>query len=403
MMILANAIAIVSSALMLLQAPATPPADTSQGTPAADTQPLREIKPGPLQLLADPPALDMGFLLPNTNGRGVINFKNIGSEPLRITSATATCKCTTLSTLAGTLLAPDQSVALEVELAGAPALGARTSSIKVIVEGYARILEVPVRAEVAMMVRTVPPYINAVAGKNLRGRLVVESTDRLPFRVCSVDGKAPKFLGFDPASEEPKSSYLLAYDLSEYEAGNTPRFWVITTDHPSAPVVDVRVRHDETSFMPVFKMKDFRMNLGAIDQGTSAEITLEANDLGGPFQAATSASRDAAVELLSSTVEGNVSKAVVRITPRADASGFLYFPLILGASRGTQEIDCFGVVRPAGSTECVTQNMVRTPSSDSSVDAPPSRLGDPAAGRPSVRPPVPGRTKTSDAKPAPGG
>ena len=313
--------------------------------PPATAQAPAEINPGVPPISVEPSVFDFGFLAPNANGRGSVQIRNNSAEPMTVLKVEPTCKCTTISKLDGAVIPPGETVELEAELAGAPALGPRTAAVKVIIQGYARPVEVPVRAEVAMKVRSVPAYINAIGGRNLTGRLVVESTDKAPFRILTVDGHDPHYLSFDPAKDAPRASYLLEYDLSEAGPEGVRRFWVVLTDHPIDPVLDVRVRHDAAGSRPVVKMRDYRVNCGRIADGGSYTATVE-TDIATPIQTVLAGNKDAEVELISTESDAEWSKATVRVTPRAGLRGLMYLPLMVGTARGIQEVDCFGIVGP---------------------------------------------------------
>ena len=148
-----------------------------------------------------------------------------------------------------------------------------------------------------------------------------------------------------PAKDAPRASYLLEYDLSEAGPEGVRRFWVVLTDHPIDPVLDVRVRHDAAGSRPVVKMRDYRVNCGRIADGGSYTATVE-TDIATPIQTVLAGNKDAEVELISTESDAEWSKATVRVTPRAGLRGLMYLPLMVGTARGIQEVDCFGIVGP---------------------------------------------------------
>jgi hypothetical protein len=145
----------------------------------------------------EPPVLDLGFMAPRAGGKGTVVLKNTGDKPLTIAAVTPSCKCTTTSNLAGTILKPGESAPLEAALEGAAMPQTHRASIRVLVDGYAKVIEIQLRGETAMPVRAVPAIINAVENKPRQGRFIVESVDKKPFTVCAIGGRVPEFIGFN--------------------------------------------------------------------------------------------------------------------------------------------------------------------------------------------------------------
>ncbi len=250
------------------------------------------------------------------------------------------------------------SVELEATLDAQPAPGPKRAQIRVLVEGYTQVVTVQLQAEVALPVRVTPPYINAVEGKNQTGRLVVQSTDGTPFRICSTHGMPPRHLGFDPASEEARSRYLVEYDIADF-GGRIPRYFVIETDREDAPLVDVLLRHEDSFPAINIRMKDYRIPAGVIPAGESAEFTIRLDNRidrpAPPINAAISRSPDGTVEFVGQEVDEENEEVLVtlRLTPKSDFTGFLYLPFTIFAQTGqTQDLDVFAKVAPGGSAAC---------------------------------------------------
>lgn len=144
---------------------------------------------------------------------------------------------------------------------------------------------------------------------------MVESIDKKPFSICAIGGKPAEFVGFDPAVDQPRNTYLVKYDVNAMGT-KMPVFWVIETDRDDCPVLPVRVRYETTLFRPVFKLKEFSANLGRIDPGSSTEIEFEMEDPGEPIITAAADTKDARAELVSTEKRENLLVAKVRVTPR---------------------------------------------------------------------------------------
>jgi hypothetical protein len=326
---------------------AAPPIDTS-GT-------IDSLPP----LTIQPPVLDLGFMAPRIGNKGTVTLTNTGKTPLTIAAVTPSCKCTTTSTLAGTVLQPGQSVPLEAALDGVAMPQTHRASIRVLVEGYAKVVEIQLRAETAMPVRAVPPIINAVEGKPRQGRFVVESIDKKPFTICAVGGRVPEFIGYN-AGDAPRAQYLVKFDLDTWQP-DFPAYLAIETDRADCPIFDIWIRSERTIPTSAFRMKDYRLNAGRIEVGGSTDISLEMEDAGEDILAVESGSPEVQVEMLGQNVDAKVRKINVRITPKSPREGLLYATLKLYGREKEQPLTMFASVRPKGAAGCVGCNPVQGP------------------------------------------
>ncbi|MSR29844.1 MAG: DUF1573 domain-containing protein [Phycisphaerales bacterium] len=330
-------------------APTTPAAKPE--VPRTPRPPVPPRQPGSVgtlpPLTADPPVMDFGFLAPNTPGIGTITLTNASDAPLTIELVQPSCKCTTITKLDGTVIAPGASEHLKIKLDGAPAMGMRRSSVKVMVEGFGRPLDIPVKGEVSLPIRTVPPYVNAVGGKNLMGRMVVESLDRKPFRILSTFGAPMTVQGLDGPDAPPRASYLVAYDLTG-SADNLPTHLYIETDCAEAAVADVRVRNETIDRSMTIDLVDKRSVIGRMTAGEPSEAIFTTRNARHAVDKATSDSADIAVEFMKAerAKDGGLM-VVVRVTPRAGFKGFLKAPFTLWAGEIQQVVEVIGSVQPA--------------------------------------------------------
>lgn len=323
-------------------APAVAPAPAAPQAPAsADGLP---------PIVVEPPVLDLGFMAPRVGGKGTVTLRNAGTAPLTIVAVTPSCKCTTTSSLNGTVLQPGQSVPMEAVLEGAAMPQTHRASIKVAVDGYARVLEIQLRGETAMPIRAVPSIINAVEGKPRQGRFVVESIDKKPFTICAVGGHAPEFIGYS-AGDAPRAQYLVKYDLDARPEGH-PAYLAIETDRADCPVFDVWVRTEATIPKSVFRMKDYRVNAGRIDSGGSTDVTLEMEDPGEEVLAIESGSPDVQLDMIGQQSDGTLRKVSVRVTPKGPRTGLVYVPFKLYGREREQQMTLFASVRRKDAAGC---------------------------------------------------
>ena len=134
-------------------------------------------------------------------------------------------------------------------------------------------------------------------------------------------------------SDAPRNRYTLRWDLTSYTTQTMPWWWVVETDRPDAPLVDVRVMHDSTkidrSRTSRWIRGDLRILAGVLRPGQTYDIRpkLKYNprgrpDPGGPqVQALTPGIR---VELISYEPVGSDMLCTIRVTVLRREPGLLY-------------------------------------------------------------------------------
>lgn len=282
-----------ATVLLALAAGATAQMQTA---PAGPAQPIRvepaapapapgtpvgpEVKREPPPLNADPNIMNLGFLEPETTKVGKTTLKNTGAEPLTIRSVSSSCSCTIPKDLSGTVLKPGETVELEASLKAGKFPGPMQRAVRVFVDGYGVPIQVWVNADVSYGVRSMPTFVDCF--QTTKGRIDIEATDGQKFTILSVNGEPPKFDGFDPAKDEPATKYTLAYDYSDQikeDPTKLPKWWLVETDHPKAPVVDLRVIHpaiiepQQAKPNAPWSLMEDRVLIGAMKAGEAKEFT----------------------------------------------------------------------------------------------------------------------------------
>ncbi len=331
-----------------------PPAPASQAAPQpADESEEPKDEAPPITL--DPPVLDFGIVPPSVTRSGVVKIVNTGTRELEILTVQPSCKCTTLEDLAGKKIPVGGFVELKAEMEAQSSPGTKKAEVKILIDGYTQVVNVVLRNEVSLAVRVTPAYLNVVPGQPESGRLVIESIDKQPFRVCSVGGKAPILVGFDPSKDEPRSQYLLDWDFKrDFPDGIAPRYWLIETDRADAPLIDVFVRHTSTFPKVAFKFTDYRHTFGRMEEGASHDFSVEISELGPGERIATAAtaSSNAKVDFLGVEADGTNTKINLRVTPNSGVLGIVYVPFTIYSNKRQQELTVWGQVVPKGTTGC---------------------------------------------------
>lgn len=336
-------------------APATPPAaapsPSAGGQSEEADEPLDEAPPVRL----DPPVLDFGIVPPSETKAGVVKLINVGTKELEILTVQPSCKCTTLEDIAGKKIPVGGFVELKAEMKAQSSPGSKKAEVKVLIDGYTQVINIVLRNEVSLPVRVSPAYLNAVQGQPLQGRIIVESIDKQPFRICSVGGKPPVLIGFDPAKDAPRNQYLLDWDFKrDFPDGRPPRYWIIETDRADAPLLDVFVRHESTFPKVQFRFSDYRYTFGRLEEGASHEFMVELSELapGERIATAATATSNAKVEFLGTESDGTHTKIKLRVTPNAGVTGITYVPFTIYSNQRQQELTIWGQVVPKGTVGC---------------------------------------------------
>ena len=312
----------------------------------------------------NPSVLDWGTIGPNQAVTGSVKLQNISDEPQTILMVQPSCKCTTTEGLAGKVIPAKGEIELEATLDPQSNTGTRTTEIRVLFEGYSKVVSITATAEVTRPVKVEPTYINAVSSDSsgnvspdvMSGTLNVRSLDEAPFRILSLQGMEPDIIR-GGEGEGPYNNYVLAYDLNRHlqSDGRYPRFLVIETDRVDSPLTEVLVRHRLSSptLNRNFKLTDYKVNLGRIAPGGSVVRTIgahEATTVGELVQVICDGGiLDAEVIEHSVDEETDDLSAEVRFTVREGTpEGFYYLPIQLySSSQSVIEIPAFVSVRSA--------------------------------------------------------
>ena len=185
------------------------------------------------------------------------------------------------------------------------------------------------------------------------GTVQVTSLDGKQFRILKAHGLAPQLVGFDPVTDEPRTQYTLKWDMSQFNGKRVPYFWVIETDHPDAPIVDVRMRHN--SVQPVrdrtrsWQPKDQRILIDLVRNGESIEIVTKHEYAGNrtpqPQTAqvrSLSAILDA--ELVGVELKGQLLEYRIRLTLKNASLGLFYERISVGSAGLTSPLRIIGRV-----------------------------------------------------------
>ncbi len=277
------------------------------------------------------------------------------------------CRCTTMTDLTGSTIPPGESIEVTATLDARSIVGLRRASVQFVFEGY-RPATILLKGEVTRAIKPTPGYISGFDADH--GKIKIESVDGRPFRVLSVNGGPPSLVGFDPSTDEITNKYVLEWDLRDLDpdtcldrSGKPLRPWyVIETDHPDAPLVDVLVRHrcitPERSRSRPWVLQRQEEVLGALEPGAAASFTIGIKPSG-------AATTDQELAIDAVTVdegpvtavlgglegEGEQAEYRIEVTPDVDHRGFFYSILRLHGGDQSAPLVVIGTVREPRAVE----------------------------------------------------
>ncbi len=183
----------------------------------------------------EPQELYLGEVGSGIQATGTVKLVNTGAEPMKILDCRKTCSCTTTNCPKNTVLAPGESVEVEVSLKTAKATGRRTTKVlNFVVEGQPD-LRLPVSVDVVNMVEAEPVLLDPEVHRD--GRLVLRSRDEEPFRILSM--KPQILTDFDLQSS---IEHVLYIDFDRWRELNSRPTLTFTIDHPSAKLAYAKIQ-----------------------------------------------------------------------------------------------------------------------------------------------------------------
>jgi len=286
--------------------------------PDADAQ-------GP-KIEVEPTVADLGYIEPSGVKEMEIQLHNVGQEPVEFLRVTSTCSCAVGRLMRG-LTPPGESAALMVRVEARPFVGPIEQTLNVWYSDARRPLQVPVKAETTRAVRVEPFYLNLITDQ--KGEILLESIDDQPFRVTSVNGQTPDPHTHGNRLSELAKKHVLAYDLSNVSAEELHPWFLIETDHPDAPILDLRVVHPAVISQGdggrgAFTPSPDRLVLGRVQPDQSAETTITLVNLDeGALSSVESADDRLSIEVIEEKSTGDGVEVRLRITPSAQAKGLI--------------------------------------------------------------------------------
>lgn len=333
----------------------------AQNTPASAPPPKPDTARKPIPkppITVSPAEIDLGECRPHEKKPGTFTLTNTGAAPMKVASAKPSCKCTDLEDISGKVIAPGESLSFSVNMKMPAAPGSKRAEVFVTFEGFQAPIVTRLKALIKLAVAADPPHLYAVKDKTTgvaatSGVLTVTSGDGKPFRVLASNMTAPVFVDFDPAKDAPRSSYQLAWDISDWSCEGMRWWWIIETDHPECPILPCEVQHectgsraDPSIMSRGWFPKDRLVNLNVIKPGEeqTLEIDISPSRDGKvqPITAVESASPHVVASLVEMTPAGTGAVVKFKVRAAESARGLIDTHLIFKSSTGDARTPLIG-------------------------------------------------------------
>lgn len=285
--------------------PAGAPAGPVMTTPGLPPTGAGETGPMPPVSVVGLQTQQVGRKSPLELITGTFRLRNTGTTPLTVTKVEAGCRCT-FGVMNNPVIPPGGESVLSYEIDVRGTVGPLRKPMRLRFAGFNRSLEVVVQGELQYDVRAEPPTLKP--DQTGDAQFTLTSLDGKPFRVLSVGGEKPHVVSKVPSEGEAGLSWTLARNVTRL----LPYAVVVETDHPTAPVIDLRVTDGRVAQKetPFFKnINDIAVgrhmvNLGVVKPGGSADFDMYITRV-----------KDFAKPVTVSTDGGDIKLEVVEVGP----------------------------------------------------------------------------------------
>ncbi len=321
------------------------------------------------EVIADPPSIALGFLEPRASVTRTFRLVNTSTAPVTIVSATPTCTCTALDAT-GKVIPAQGRIELPVTMKVSASTGVKSAAVSFVFSDRSAPVTITMSGEIAYAVRGTSidptnharvPYINAFqdpaapagsAVTPLNGTVTIASIDQAPFTIQSVMDRPTEFVGFDPVVDQPRNSYEVRYDFSKLPCEQVPPYLIIATDHPKAPVIDMRVRHLCTKIAPQIPFAEYRANLGVLTPATPSAFEFELKHAAG-WRVVETVSKDPRISVKLVSQRSDKEMAMISLVAEASdaAAGVVLAPITMTATgpdgaKRSSDFWVYAIVRP---------------------------------------------------------
>jgi len=299
------------------------------------------------QVERQPDKLDFGLIRPGAVHTESVLLRNVGQQPIRFTNVTSTCGCAK-GAIEQKIVKPGESARLDVTLEARDNVGPLKQKLTVFIEDSPRRIPIEISAEVTKPINAEPFFLNLLGPR--AGEIKLKAVDGAPFKVLSINGKPA-----DGGLKQLRVQHTAPWDLTDVEPEDLDLWFVIETDHPEMPLIELRVVHPAlfsrmnqgSHWTPVPDV----LVLGRMNAGDSMTKTLKLAKLPrGAEIELSSANGLFDVELIETTPGDREMEITVSLTPTSKAAeqgGLIRGLLVIKTANPEQEstIPLLGIFR----------------------------------------------------------
>lgn len=306
----------------------------------------------PPALRIEPEAFEAGDMKPAEKRSATFQLTNTSDSTIEVEDVRSTCWCAA-GELTKRTIKPGETVTLQATLEATPEPGILDRAIYVYAKGYAQPAILALRADVNYGIRAHIEYDTPEDSR--MGIVQLTSADGRPFRVVSANFTAPVFVdGFDPSHDAPRSEYTIRHDLSSAPPGMLPPWFIIETDHPDSPIIDLPVipEGEEVRRLRPWIVSTGRVMVGQIGPGEWRDfvVTLRGvrEDALNSIESLAGEPGEARVMLMGIEPAKDGMAARFRVAAAPDARGVVMEKLTIQAKGHDESLYILGRIAPKG-------------------------------------------------------
>ncbi len=300
------------------------------------------------------PEMNFGVVPPGTKVSHTFVLVNPTKAAVMVRAVKPTCQCTTAENVEGKQIPAGGTLEMPVTMQVPSTTGKKNAAVNILLSTGAG-PRLVLRAESAYAVRTIPPYVDAFQKpENMKGMINLISNDDQPFKVLSVAGKEPVFINNGGEESVARKMHTISYDLGLFDCASMPKWILIETDHPNAPLVEMRVRHECTKLKHQLQPGSITLNLdgwiantGRIAPGAQGDFSVEIKQFKNMKIDSVSSldPRFKATLLDQKPGDGDRVQVRIAIQPLTNMTGVFQVPVQMNSGRRAESIFVVGTVR----------------------------------------------------------
>lgn len=302
----------------------------------------------------EPFHVPLGILAPLEERSVDLTITNAGDAPAVLLQVTTSCSCTAPDFKEPITIPPGGKHVMPLHIRGRANVGPLHSQANFFFENISKPLTITLAGDVSRAIKADPFVIDVLDFPKrepkpaMNGSITLTSVDGAPFRVLTVQGEVIK-------DSKPETSHTVRYDFRGVEQTDMPIWFVVETDHPKAPLIEMRVGsmallHTGQGTGPW----DLESDIVMLDRVPAGKTVTREIELTGLRDANAPVEFVSGRGLIQPHIAGETMgvrgrRFTVEFTPALGVSGFAHDKLVIRAKGHERSVDMYASVR-GGST-----------------------------------------------------